>query len=106
MRKRGADTAPRQLLVGPRPAPPDGRLRRLRDDRRAAARRPDYPLFIFAAILPWKWFTASITDATTSVVSQDRLIKQIQFPKIVLPVAATTAGVVGFAFGLVAARRC
>ena len=62
---------------------------------------PDYPLFIFAAILPWKWFSASITDATGSVVSAERLIKQIQFPKIVLPVAATTAGVVGFAFGLI-----
>jgi lipopolysaccharide transport system permease protein/teichoic acid transport system permease protein len=61
----------------------------------------DYPLFIFAAILPWKWFTASISDATTSVVSQDRLIKQIAFPKLVLPVAATTAGVVGFTFGLI-----
>jgi len=61
----------------------------------------DYPLFIFAAILPWKWFSASVGDATTSVASQDRLIKQIQFPKIVLPVAATTAGVVGFAFGLI-----
>ncbi|MEO5884481.1 MAG: hypothetical protein ABIQ58_03080 [Candidatus Limnocylindrales bacterium] len=61
----------------------------------------DYPLFIFAAILPWKWFSASVGDATMSVASQDRLIKQIQFPKIVLPVAATTAGVVGFAFGLI-----
>lgn len=61
----------------------------------------DYPLFIFAAILPWKWFNASIGDATTSVVSQERLIKQIAFPKLVLPVSATTAGVVGFAFGLV-----
>ncbi len=66
------------------------------------ASRPDYPLFILSAILPWKWFTASINDATTSVVSQERLIKQIQFPKIVLPVAATTAGVVGFGFGLIA----
>jgi lipopolysaccharide transport system permease protein len=61
----------------------------------------DYPLFIFAAILPWKWFTASVTDSTTSVAQQDRLIKQIAFPKIVLPVAATMAGVVGFAFGLI-----
>jgi lipopolysaccharide transport system permease protein/teichoic acid transport system permease protein len=60
-----------------------------------------YPLFIFAAILPWKWFSASVTDATSSVAAQDRLIKQIQFPKIVLPVAATTAGVVGFAWGLI-----
>ena len=63
---------------------------------------PDYPLFILSAILPWKWFTASVSDATGSVVSQERLIKQIQFPKIVLPVAATTAGVVGFGFGLIA----
>ena len=31
---------------------------------------PDYPLFIFAAILPWKWFTSSMTDATASIVSQ------------------------------------
>ena len=63
---------------------------------------PDYPLFIFSAILPWKWFSASITDATTSIVRQDQLIKQIQFPKLVLPVAATTAGIVSFAFGTVA----
>lgn len=66
------------------------------------ASQPAYPLFIFCAILPWKWFTSSINDATSSVVSQERLIKQIQFPKIVLPVAATTAGIVGFAFGLIA----
>jgi ABC-type polysaccharide/polyol phosphate export permease len=62
---------------------------------------PDYPLFIFAAILPWKWFSAVITDASTAVVRQERLIKQIAFPKIVLPVATTTAGVVGFVAGLV-----
>ena len=61
---------------------------------------PDYPLFVLSAILPWKWFTTSVGDASSSVVSQEKLIKQIQFPKIVLPVAATTAGVVGFAFGL------
>jgi ABC-type polysaccharide/polyol phosphate export permease len=68
------------------------------------ARRPvdDYALFIFAAVLPWKWFTAAVTDATGSIVNQHRLVKQIAFPKIVLPVAAVTAGVVGFGFGLVA----
>lgn len=62
---------------------------------------PDFPLFLFAAILPWKWFSASVTDATTSITSQQRLIKQIAFPKLVLPLAATTAGAVGFGFGLV-----
>ena len=64
-------------------------------------RIPDYPLFILSAILPWKWFTTSVGDAASSVVSQEKLIKQIQFPKLVLPLAATTAGVVGFAFGLI-----
>jgi lipopolysaccharide transport system permease protein len=61
---------------------------------------PDYPLFVLAAILPWKWFTSSMNDATTSVTSQGQLIRQIQFPKIVLPMASTSAAVVGFAFGL------
>jgi len=67
------------------------------------ARRPapDYPLFIFAAIVPWKWYSAVISDATTSVVRQDRLIRQIAFPKLVLPTATTVAGVVGFAWGMV-----
>ncbi len=62
---------------------------------------PDYPLFIFAAILPWKWFTSSVYDAITSVVGQERLIKQIQFPKIILPTATTVAGIANFAFGMI-----
>jgi homopolymeric O-antigen transport system permease protein len=61
----------------------------------------DYPLFIFAAILPWKWFESTIKDGVQSVVSQERLIKQIYFPKLVLPVAASMSGVVNFAFGLI-----
>jgi lipopolysaccharide transport system permease protein len=62
---------------------------------------PDYPLFIFAAILPWKWYSSVVTDATAAVVSHASLIRQIAFPKIVLPVATATAGIVGFGFGLV-----
>ena len=66
-----------------------------------SVKTPDYPLFILSAILPWKWFTSSVTDASQSVTSQGSLIRQIQFPKLVLPVAATTASVVGFVFGLI-----
>ena len=62
---------------------------------------PAYPLFIFAAILPWKWFSTVISDAITSVSGQERLIKQIQFPKIVLPAAAMIAGIAQFLFGLI-----
>ena len=60
-----------------------------------------YPLFIFAAILPWKWFTTSMSDAISSVSGQERLIKQMQFPKLVLPLAAMLSAVTQFTFGLI-----
>ncbi len=60
---------------------------------------PDFPLFLFAAILPWKWFASSINDAVSSVVRQERLIKQVQFPKIVLPVSAVAAEILNLTFG-------
>ena len=62
---------------------------------------PDAPLFLFAAILPWQWFQTSLVDATTSVTARGNLIRQIQFPKIVLPAASTLAGGITFAFGLI-----
>jgi ABC-type polysaccharide/polyol phosphate export permease len=62
---------------------------------------PDYPLFVFAAILPWKWFSTSINDAILSVTSREAIIKQVKFPTIVLPLAATVSGVVSFLFGLI-----
>jgi homopolymeric O-antigen transport system permease protein len=65
-------------------------------------RTPDFPLFLFAAILPWKWFSTTLNEASLSVVSRNALIRQVQFPKLVLPTAATLAGTVSFGFGLVA----
>lgn len=62
---------------------------------------PDYPLFIFAALLPWKWYASVVNDATNAVVNKDKLIRQIAFPKLVLPVSAASAGVVGFVWGLI-----
>ena len=69
--------------------------------RGGSASTPDYPLFIFAAILPWKWFSSSVGDGVTAVTSSESLIKQVQFPKIILPFAAVLAGIVNFAFGLI-----
>ncbi len=63
--------------------------------------KPDYPIFIFAAILPWKWFQTSVYDGITSVTGAGSLIRQVQFPKLVLPVASSLAAVVNFAFGLI-----
>jgi homopolymeric O-antigen transport system permease protein len=61
---------------------------------------PDAPLFLFSAILPWQWFQSSLQDATGSVTARGNLIRQIQFPKLVLPAASTLAGTITFGFGL------
>jgi lipopolysaccharide transport system permease protein/teichoic acid transport system permease protein len=62
----------------------------------------DFLLFLFAAILPWKWFTTTVNNGMNSVVGRQGLIRQVQFPKLVLPTAATVAEVFSFAIGLIA----
>jgi lipopolysaccharide transport system permease protein len=61
---------------------------------------PDYPLFLFSAILPWKWFSTTINEGTLSVTGRQSLIRQLSFPKIVLPTAAVAAEAMSFIFGL------
>jgi lipopolysaccharide transport system permease protein len=62
---------------------------------------PDFPLFLLAAMVPFKWATATIGGSTGAVISHERLIKQILFPKIILPITTAGAEVVSFAFGMV-----
>ncbi|CAB4819844.1 unannotated protein [freshwater metagenome] len=61
----------------------------------------DFPLFLFAAILPWRWFTSGLSVSTESVRSRDRVMRQIAFPQIVLPFSTLAASTIEFFFGLV-----
>lgn len=61
---------------------------------------PAFPLFLFAAILPWRWFTVSISNATDSVRKKGKVMQQISFPQLVLPFAAVLASLGSFLFGL------
>jgi ABC-type polysaccharide/polyol phosphate export permease len=63
--------------------------------------KEDFALFVFCAVLPWKWFSSAVNDGILSVTSRERIIKQVKFPKLVLPVAATLGGIVNFTFGLI-----
>lgn len=60
---------------------------------------PDYALFVFAALLPWKWFASSVMASLSSVVGRERIIRQVPFPKIVLPVSSILAHTTHLAFG-------
>jgi ABC-type polysaccharide/polyol phosphate export permease len=61
---------------------------------------PDFPLFLLSAMVPFKWFTATVGNSTGAVIGKEGLIKQILFPKIILPVTNTLSQIVGFLFGL------
>lgn len=60
-----------------------------------------YPLFVFCAILPWKWFSSTVADAVTCITTRERIIKQVNFPNVVLPMAVVAGGVASFTFGLI-----
>jgi lipopolysaccharide transport system permease protein len=64
-----------------------------------------YPLFVFAGLLPWTFFANAITQASQSVVGNERLVTKIFFPRIIIPMAAVGAGLLDFviAFGMLLA---
>jgi ABC-type polysaccharide/polyol phosphate export permease len=63
--------------------------------------QPAILLFLGSAILPWKWFSAALASATTSVRSREQVMRQIAFPHIVLPASSVFASVANFMFALV-----
>jgi len=63
--------------------------------------QPAILLFLGSAILPWKWFTAALASATTSVRGREQVMRQIAFPHLVLPTASVLASVGNFLFALV-----
>jgi len=55
-----------------------------------------YPLFTYCALLPWQLFSHALTECSNSVVSNERLITKVYFPRLVIPIAAVLAGLVDF----------
>lgn len=60
-----------------------------------------YPIFTFAALVPWTLFSNGLTQAANSLVGSSNLIKKVYFPRLIIPVASILAGVVDFALALV-----
>jgi lipopolysaccharide transport system permease protein len=61
-----------------------------------------YPVFSFAAILPWNYFSATVTRASNILVDSASLVTKVYFPRLLLPLSAGVSGVVdlGIAFVL------
>ncbi len=56
-----------------------------------------YPIFSFAALVPWTFFANGMSKASNSLVSSSNLIKKVYFPRLSIPLASVLSGVVDFA---------
>ena len=57
-----------------------------------------YPLFAFAGLLPWTFFSNAINSSGNSLVGSSHLITKVYFPRIIIPASSIMAGMVDLAF--------
>jgi len=56
-----------------------------------------YPIFSFAALVPWTFFADGLSQSSNSLVGSANLIKKVYFPRLAIPIATVLSGVVDFA---------
>lgn len=61
----------------------------------------DYYVFLFVALVPWIFFSASITGGSSSVLASGDMVKKIYFPREVLPIAYVTSAFVNMVLSFV-----
>jgi len=55
-----------------------------------------YPLFVFCGLVPWQLFAYTLTESSSSLVANQSLVTKIYFPRLVIPLSATLAGLMDF----------
>ncbi len=59
-----------------------------------------YPIFSFAALVPWALFANGLTQSSNSLVGSANLIRKVYFPRFVIPLSSVLSGLVDFALAL------
>jgi lipopolysaccharide transport system permease protein len=60
-----------------------------------------YPVFAFAALLPWQLFAYALSESANSLVGSQHLITKVYFPRLIVPLASVLAGLVDFAIAFI-----
>lgn len=60
-----------------------------------------YPIFAYAALMPWTFFSQSVLKSTESLIQQASVITKIYFPRIIIPVSPVIAGLLDFLLSFV-----
>ena len=56
----------------------------------------NYLIFLICGIIPWTWFTTSLTQATSCITNNANLIKKVYFPRSIIPISVVTSGLINF----------
>lgn len=60
-----------------------------------------YPIFTFVALLPWTYFSNSMTRSTQSLVVKTNMLTKVYFPRLIFPMTPVFAGLVDFAIAFI-----
>ena len=60
-----------------------------------------YPLFAFAALVPWTFFANGLAQSSNSLVQNSNMLKKIYFPRLIIPISTIVSGVVDFVVAFV-----
>ena len=60
-----------------------------------------YPLLTLTGLIPWQLFAYALTQASNSLVNEQRLISKVYFPRLIVPVASVLAGLIDLGIAMV-----
>jgi lipopolysaccharide transport system permease protein len=60
-----------------------------------------YPIFSYAALVPWAFFSQGLSQASNSLVGSANLIKKVYFPRLFVPIASVVSGLIDFALAFI-----
>jgi lipopolysaccharide transport system permease protein len=60
-----------------------------------------FPVFTYAALVPWAYFANSFTDSASSLIRNAEMVKKIYFPRLMIPLSSVVAKLLDFAIALV-----
>jgi lipopolysaccharide transport system permease protein len=60
-----------------------------------------YPIFAYAALVPWTFFANGLSQSSNSLVGSANLIKKVYFPRLVVPLSSVISGAVDFVLAFV-----
>ena len=60
-----------------------------------------YPVFAYVALLPWQFFAKALTEGSTSLVVNERVISKVYFPHLLVPTGVVLAGLLDFGIAFI-----